>query len=118
MNHRLIAAAALAVFAAAASAQEAVYEPPQAVASTMTRAAVMADLERARADGTLEVTEADRNAWPAFTATRSRDAVRAETLAAARSGELQALHREDNSFDGRITATARVASGGLIAAAQ
>jgi hypothetical protein len=101
MNTRILIAALLATAAAAASAQEATYEQPQPVQSATTRAAVMAELQQARADGTLQVTELDRQAHAPFVATRSRAEVQAETRAAAASGELQALNGETNSFDGR-----------------
>src|SRR5688572_18007203 len=96
----LLAALSLS-FAAAGSAfaQEATYELPQAAASSVSRADVLAELKQARADGTLQLTEFDRNQGERFVAQRSRDEVRAETLAAIRSGELQALNRDHNGFD-------------------
>lgn len=103
MNAKPLIVAAFALVAAAgASAQEAVYEPPQPIASATSRAAVTADLQQARANGTLLVTEADHQSWGLFVATRSRAEVRAEVLDAASSGELQALHAETNSFDGQV----------------
>ena len=103
MNAKSLIVAAIAVVAAAgASAQEAVYEQPQPIASATTRAAVMAELQQARADGTLLVTEADKQSWGPFVATRSRAEVMAEVLDAAASGELQAMHAEPNGFDGRV----------------
>ncbi|MCU0812999.1 MAG: DUF4148 domain-containing protein [Burkholderiaceae bacterium] len=111
----LVAAIAL-VAAAGASAQEAVYEQPQPVASATTRAAVVADLQQARANGTLLVTEADKQAWGPFVTTRSRAEVRAEVLDAAASGELQALHAETNSFDGQVAKRAAADASRVVAA--
>jgi len=119
MKTSSIVAAVLAIVAAsAATAQEATYELPQPAVSTTTRAAVVADLAKARADGKLQMTELDRQAWGPFVSTRSREDVRAETLAAAASGELQALHRETNSFDGHVPAGARPAASNTVAAAR
>jgi hypothetical protein len=117
MNAKSLLVAAIALVAAAgASAQEAVYEQPQPIASVTSRAAVGAELQQARTSGTLLVTEADHQAWGPFVATRSRSDVRAEVLEAAASGELQALHRETNSFDGSV-ATRAVADATRIVAA-
>ncbi|NWG73340.1 MAG: DUF4148 domain-containing protein [Rubrivivax sp.] len=119
MNAKSLFFAAIALVAAAgASAQEAVYEQPQPIASVTTRAAVSAELQQARANGTLLVTEADKQAWGPFVATRSRAEVRAEVLDAAASGELQALHMETNSFDGRIAKRAASDASRVVAAVR
>ena len=88
-----IASLALTAFGSA-SAQQATYELPQPVVVGNTRAAVVAELQQARAAGSLSVTELDRQTRAPFVASRSRDEVRAETLAAAGNGELQALNSE------------------------
>jgi hypothetical protein len=105
----LIAALAVSFAASgAALAQEATYEYPQAVVSTVTRAAVQADLAQARADGTLRVTEADFNRHTPSVTHLSRGAVKAELLAAIASGELQRLNRDHNGFDAPALATPAV----------
>jgi hypothetical protein len=87
--------AMLAGLSGAAAAQEASYEYPQAVASTLTRADVQTQLMQARAAGTLLVSEFDRQANDAFVPARSRADVRAETLAASARGELRRGTAED-----------------------
>jgi hypothetical protein len=62
--------------------------------STLTRAEVTAEVLQARAAGTLVATEADLNKGDTVLISRSRDAVRADTLAAIASGEVQALAAE------------------------
>lgn len=92
--------AALAIgFAGTAFAQEATYELPQPASSTVSRAAVLAELAQARSQGTLQVSEANWPALPAFVAQKSRDQVRGEAIA-ARAGGLEA-YGEPHSFDGR-----------------
>lgn len=117
MNTRSIIASALvlAFAAAGASAQEATPDVPQPYAGNVTRAQVIAELQQARANGALLVSEQDRQAWPAFASTRSRAEVRAEVAAAAGSGELRALHAETNSFDGRPEFAARRDASSLVA---
>jgi Domain of unknown function (DUF4148) len=103
MNARtttLIAALTLG-FGSAAFAQEATYQYPQAATVGVSRAAVLADLAQARTDGTLQVTEVNWPAAPAFVAQKSRAQARGEAIAAAASGELQARTGEPQSFDGR-----------------
>ena len=95
----LIAAVATLFAAAGASAQQATYDLPQPVSSTVTRAAVVADLQQARADGTLQVTEWDRQAGTPIVSTRSRGDVQAEALAAAANGSIHALVGEPQGFD-------------------
>lgn len=113
-----LVATALVAFAAAGSAfaQEAVYEQPKPMPSATTRAAVMADLQQARASGTLQLTEQDRQSWGSFVATRSRADVQAETRAAAASGEIQALNSEAGLADQATMAKAAVPR--LLAALQ
>ena len=96
---RLIAALAVSFVASgAAMAQEATYELPQASTSTVTRAQVIAELQQARADGSLRVTEGSTHKSAPFVSQRSRADVQAETRAAAASGELRMLNRESNAF--------------------
>jgi Domain of unknown function (DUF4148) len=97
---KLIAALAFSFAASgAALAQEATYEYPQATTSSLTRAQVLAELQQARADGSLHITEGQTHKPAVFVAQRSRDAVRAEARAAAASGESQRLNGETNAFD-------------------
>ena len=97
---------ALALTLAAASgpvlAQEATYEYPQAAVSQVTRAAVLADLATARAEGTLQIHEGSNSRDSRdsrFMAQRSRDGVRAEAVSAARSGQIATLTAEPHDFD-------------------
>lgn len=99
----LIATLALA-FAGSAFAQEATYELPQAAVSQMTRAEVKAQVNQARIDGTLLQSELQGQQHTPFVASLSRADVRAETLVAAANGELLALSREFNGFDGPVVA--------------
>ncbi len=103
MNARtsaLIAALAIG-FGGTAFAQEATYEHAQAAKVGVSRAAVLADLARARSEGTLQVSEVNWPALSAFVAQKSRAEARGEAIAAAASGELQARTGEPQSFDGR-----------------
>ena len=94
---------AIALTLAAASgpvlAQEATYEYPQAAVSQVTRAAVLADLATARAEGTLQIHEGSNSRDNRFMAQRSRDGVRAEARTAARSGQIATLTAEPHDFD-------------------
>jgi Domain of unknown function (DUF4148) len=95
----LIAAFALSFAAAgAALAQEATYELPQPLTTTTSRAQVQAELQKARADGTLRVTEGDFQKSAPFVAQRSRVDVQAETLAAIASGEITARNSEHGAY--------------------
>jgi Domain of unknown function (DUF4148) len=95
----LIAAFALS-FAAAGSvlAQEATYELPQPLTSTISRAQVQAEVLQARANGTLRVTEGDFQKSAPFVAQRSRADVQAETLAAIASGEIVSRNSEHGTY--------------------
>jgi hypothetical protein len=100
--------AALAVsFAAAgtAFAQEATYELPQPVSSSLSRAQVQSELAQARAAGNLLVTEADYQKGAPFSSQISRAEVRAETLTAIANGEVQRLNSEQNGFSVMISGT-------------
>ncbi len=101
---------AIALTIAAASgpvlAQEASYEYPQPATSQTSRAAVLADLSTARAEGTLQVNEASVGPEGRFMAQRSRDAVRAEARQAVRSGRVAALTAEPHDFGIMATAAA------------
>jgi len=116
-TYTIISALSLAAaytFSGTAHAQEATYDYPQAAASAKSRAAVMAEVVQARADGTLQVSEAG---WPqvAFVPQKSRAEVRAETLAAIRSGELRELNSEPQSAVSTYSA-ARAQSATMTAA--
>jgi len=109
MNARtstLLAALVLG-FGGSAFAQEATYEYPQAATVGVSRAAVLAELAQARSEGTLQVSEVNWPAAPAFVAQKTRAQVRGEAIAAAASGELQARTGEPHSFDGRAPAGKR-----------
>ena len=113
----LVAAVASLFAAAGASAQQATYELPQPVTSVTTRAAVMAELQQARADGTLQVTEWDRQAGTPTASTRSRDDVQTEARAAAASGSIHVLVGEPQGFDVQ-SARATTSTTALLAAVR
>jgi len=95
----LIAAIAVSFAAAGTTfAQEATYELPQPVSSSVTHAQVQAELAQARADGSLRVTEADHQKSAPFESRLSRAEVRADTRAAMNSGATQVLNGEHNGF--------------------
>jgi hypothetical protein len=113
---KLIAALALSFAASgAALAQEATYEYPQASTSTVTRAQVLAELQQARADGTLHITEGQTHKPASFVAQRSRAEVRAEAKAAAASGESRLLNGETNAFEVAIQPAAGKPTPTLVA---
>jgi hypothetical protein len=114
----VIAAVATVLAAAGAQAQEATYELPQPVASQTTRAAVIAQLQQARLDGTLQLTEWDRQAATPSVSTRSRAEVQAEARAARASGASHALVAEPQGFDGGVAAQGKGVAPKLIAAAK
>jgi hypothetical protein len=96
---RLIAAIAITFAASgAAMAQQATYDYPQVVTSQVTRAEVLAQLQAARADGSLIVNEASVGTTPSFMAQRSRPLVRAEAVLALKSGLVNALTAEPHGF--------------------
>jgi len=100
MKTSTLIAAITVSFAAAgtAFAQEATYDLPQPVSSSLSRAQVQAELAQARADGRQLVTEAGYQERAPFASQLSRAEVRAETLAAIASGEVQRLNGEHNGF--------------------
>lgn len=99
-----IAAVALSFAAAGtAFAQEATYEMPQPVSSSLSRAQVQSELAQARAAGNLLVTEADYQKGAPFSSQLSRAEVRAETLTAIANGEVQRLNSEHNAFSVMIS---------------
>ena len=100
----LIAAIAVSFAAAGtAFAQEATYEMPQPVSSSLSRAQVQSELAQARAAGNLLVTEADYQKGAPFSSQLSRAEVRAETLTAIANGEVQGLNSEHNAFSVMIS---------------
>lgn len=93
----LVVAGLIAALGSPAMAQEAEADAFANLQLTKTRAEVMAELAQARRDGTI-------NAWSAryvepVRTNFSRAEVRAQTLAAIRSGEVDAIGRE--AYDGR-----------------
>lgn len=94
----LVVAGLIAALGSPVMAQEAEADAFANLQLTKTRAEVMAELAQARRDGTI-------NAWSAryvepVRTHFSRAEVRAETLAAIRSGEVDAIGRE--AWDGRM----------------
>lgn len=119
MKFSTVIAAVATVFAATgAIAQEATYELPQPVVSQTTRAAVIAQLDQARAAGTLQVTEWDRQAATPAISTRSRAEVQAEARAALASGASHAQVAEPYGFDAGVAANGKVVAPQLIAVAK
>lgn len=89
----LVAALALVFTAGAALAQEAT--PDAAVKLAVTpRAAVHADAAQAVRSGSLHEARQIQAAFTAAPTLRTREAVRAETLSAIRSGELDRINAE------------------------
>ena len=62
---------------------------------------MQAELQQARANGTLRVTEGDFQKPTPFIAQRSRADVQAETLAAIASGEIAARNSKHGSYDSK-----------------
>lgn len=118
MNFSTVIAAATVFAVAGAGAQEATFELPQPVASQTTRAAVKAELQQARANGTLQVTEWDRQVATPSASIRSRAEVQAEARAALASGASRALVAEPHGFDGGVAADGTGVAPHLIAAAK
>jgi hypothetical protein len=97
-----------------AFAQEAVYELPQPAASSLSRAAVQADLAAARAAGTLQTTEADFQKLPQLASAKSRSAVLGEVLATG-ADALHAVDREPQGFDAPLAQLRPTAAPALMA---
>ncbi len=112
----ITAAIAIACFAAgtAAMANETSYEPPVTTTSTLTRAEVLAEAQRARAAGEITQGETSLELKPVG-ATKTRAQVRAETLEAIRLGAIS--RGEDNSFP-TIEQLQRIEMAGLRALAM
>ena len=101
-TYQLLFAAALTAFGAAATAQEWTPDPEVNVPLTKSREQVLAELQQARLDGTINAS-ADNYVAP-FKSVRTREEVRAEVVAARESGELEALQREyDGDRFARVT---------------
>ena len=98
-----IAAIALSFFAAGASMAQGPLDEPVAYkaasASTVSRIQVQADLAQARVHGNAIRSDVE-NIVASGQSTLTRAEVRAETLRAIESGELQALNRDHNGFYG------------------
>ena len=86
--------------------------------STLTRAEVTAQVLQARAAGTLTVSDAQLNQGDAVVSTRSREDVRAETLAAIASGEIHALTAETVAFQLPTITNRRATVTTIMASAQ
>ena len=80
-------------------AQEATYDDPTAQAPQKSRAEVVAELHRARAEGNVGQGEAPAFRGRVFVPQLTRAEVHAQTLAAIASGEVHALSSETNAFD-------------------
>lgn len=93
-SSRLMFAMLLAGFGGASMAQEILPEPT--FTPTKTRAQVIAELKQARLDGSIHASS-DTYVQP-FVATRSRQEVRDEVIAALRSGEQLASQRASDSY--------------------
>lgn len=97
---QLFTAMALTLAAASAPvlAQEASYDYPQPIVSKTTRAAVLAELQAARADGTLQINESSVGDTSHYIALRNRDSVRAEARQGVRDGSSAALAAEPHGY--------------------
>lgn len=102
MKTPALVAALVLSFAGSAFADGATYDQPQPVQSQKTRAAVMAELQAARADGSAVVTEGD---WPQthFVSQRTRAEVRAEAIAAMQDPAWREMNRESGAFTIAVT---------------
>lgn len=89
------AVAALGFAGAAAQAQEATYEYPQAAVSNVTRAQVQAELAQAKRDGSTRVWSTSYNHMAAAKAMKTRAEVQAELLGTDRA-VLNAMNGEDS----------------------
>lgn len=98
------AIAASAALGGNAFAQEATYELPKPFVSSITRAEVRAEVLQARAEGTLNVTEADFQERADFVPTKTRTQVKAE--ARAYNGLSRALTAEPHGFDVKLSTAA------------
>lgn len=93
-----VAIAAVAAFAGtAAFAQEATSDAWMNSASTKTRADVQAELQQARADGSIRFSRAGY--IETLKSSQSREAVKAETLAARKTGELAHINAEVYGYE-------------------
>lgn len=109
----VIAAIAATVAASGAFAQEATYDYPQPIASTMTRAQVQSELATARADGSIKAWSTTYNPLAMAQSTLTRVAVKAQrraSLASAVLGEDSGSFALSQPSSGR-TAPAVVAMG-------
>lgn len=98
-----IAAVALSFFAAGASMAQGPLDEPVAykasTTSSVTRAQVQVELAQAKGHGNAIRSDVENIVAPSQS-TLTRAEVRAETLRAIESGELQALNRDHNGFYG------------------
>ena len=107
-SKQLFAAAAFALIGSTAFAQEATSDAWMNVASTKSTAQVAAELAQAKQDGSIKATSAGYNNPLGVSKTRAE--VVAATLAARRSGELDAINSEAYAFNaGGTQAAVRLA---------
>ena len=99
MNTRTLIALATFAVAGSAFAQEATSDAWMNAVSTKTRAQVGVELQQARADGSIRAVSAGY--LNPIVSQKSRSEVRADVMAAARSGELARIDAEAYAFDGR-----------------
>ncbi len=99
-THSLFAAIALTIAAASGPvlAQEARYDYAQPIVSQTSRAAVLAELQVARAEGTLQLNEASVGSTSRTLSLNSRDSVRVLALQGQRDGSIAALTAEPQGF--------------------
>ena len=110
MNTRTLIALATFAVAGSAFAQEATSDGWMNAVSTKTRAQVAVELQQARADGSIKAVSAGY--LNPIISQKSRSEVRADVMAAARSGELARIDAEAYAFGDRgaaPNATTRVA---------
>lgn len=94
-SKQLIVAGLFAAFGTSVFAQEATPDTTWLTPSTSkTRAEVRAELDQARADGTIELTGIGHHYYTMHVASKSRDDVKAELMASKANGEFDAINKE------------------------
>lgn len=98
MNKQMIVAAVFAAFGASAFAQEAYPDTTWLTTSSVkTRADVRAELDQAKADGSIKSGDIGYHYVARFS-TKSREQVKSELMAAKASGEFDAIDKEGYGF--------------------
>jgi hypothetical protein len=95
LAYPLVAAVSLAA-AGAAFAESPTPDTTAQTVSTKTRAQVQAELAQARADGSIKVSSNHYNPLPLAKSEKTREAVRAEAIAARQAGHDAAYYGEDS----------------------